>query len=242
VAIWSFDRFLRIVRLIYGNFRVKFSVKILKCTDSVVSYSAEANVIKIEVTPAHSMIRPRPGQHYFIYKPFSLTGWQNHPFTLGHWGRESANTLLPPQVRGNIADSKEVKVSEDALSSVTELSCSTTPSIRESQAGILTFWIRPFDGWTKQIRDQCLKAEDNQTKMRLLIEGPYGHNAGLDSLESLLIIVGGTGFAAGMPHIDEYLHSSKKAQTGNYNGSRTRASSTCLDLSKCSIYRRCMQK
>jgi hypothetical protein len=222
VAIWSFDRFLRIVRLVYGNFRVKFSGKILECTDSVVSYSAEANVIKIEVTPAHSMIRPKPGQHHFIYKPFSLTGWENHPFTLGHWERESANTLLPLQVRGHIADSKEVRVSEYEISPVTELSCSTTSSIRDSQAGKLIFWVKPFDGWTKQIRGQCLKAENNRTKMRLLIEGPYGHNAGLDSFESVLIIVGGTGFAAGMPYIDEYLHNSKTALMGNDNGSRTR--------------------
>jgi NAD(P)H-flavin reductase len=181
-------------------------------------------VIKIEVTPAHRLMRPKPGQHYFIYKPLSLKGWENHPFTLGHWDRELPHTLPQMQDQVTGVDSKEIKVSESLTSPVTEASSSTAPSITDAHhPGRLTFWIRPFDGWTKQIRDQCLKAEHNRTKMRLLIEGPYGHNAHLEMFESALIVVGGTGFSAGMPYIEEYLHCSKtSALAGNKHAVRTR--------------------
>jgi ferric-chelate reductase len=140
---------LRIVRLAYGNFKVKFSGNILKCTDSLVSYNKEANVIKIEITPAHRLMRPRPGQHYFIYKPLSLKGWENHPFTLGHWDRDSSTALpqMSDQVTG--VDSKEIKVSESPTSPITEASSLAAPSITDAhRPGRLTFWIRPFDGWT----------------------------------------------------------------------------------------------
>jgi ferric-chelate reductase len=52
--------------------------------------------------------------------------------------------------------------------------------------------------------------------MRFLTEGPYGHNAHSEMFESVLIIVGGTGFSARMPYIEEYLRRSKTSATSGH--------------------------
>ena len=75
VAIWGFDRFLRVVRLIYCNFRMTLSTKMISLTKSVVTYNQEADVVKVVLTPGNTLLKPRAGQHYFLYQPFSWKGW-----------------------------------------------------------------------------------------------------------------------------------------------------------------------
>ncbi|GAM82395.1 hypothetical protein ANO11243_003740 [Dothideomycetidae sp. 11243] len=166
VGIWAFDRLLRLIRLGLCNARALFRGAEL----ATVSYSRSSDVIRLEI-PAASMISPGPGQYYHLYQPFSLRGWENHPFTLGAWS--TAN--MSPDSPRSMEDSKEAKS--------------------------MIFWIRPCDGWTRRLREHCLRYESLTMQIRLLSEGPYGHRAPLEIHDMVVFIVGGTGISAAASYL-----------------------------------------
>ena len=62
VAIWVFDRFLRLARLTYCNVRVLSGGQLVSMTRSTATYDEAADVVKLVVSPARPLLRPRPGQ------------------------------------------------------------------------------------------------------------------------------------------------------------------------------------
>lgn len=68
----------------------------------------------------------------------------------------------------------------------------------------MTFYVRPYNGWTKLLRDRCIKADDTIHPL-LFLEGPYGHTAPLHTFDTVLSIAGGTGIAATLPYIFDYV-------------------------------------
>ncbi|RMD42101.1 hypothetical protein DV735_g3031, partial [Chaetothyriales sp. CBS 134920] len=69
----------------------------------------------------------------------------------------------------------------------------------------LTFFVRPFDGWTKRLRDQCLKSATGTITPHIFIEGPYGEHSPLHAFENVVFIVGGSGIAGALPYLQEHL-------------------------------------
>lgn len=136
--------------------------------------------MRIEVTPAASfsslLYGPAPGQFYYLYQPFTMKGWENHPFTLGAY------------IKG------ESSKSPDAQS-------------HENTSDKLIFYVRPYDGWTRQVRDNCRKATEKGGVIHpsLIVEGPYGHGLPLHHFDTQLFIVGGTGIASAVPYIQDYM-------------------------------------
>lgn len=198
VAFWCADRFLRIVRAIYCNFHVGFSGRIIKTTSATVSYNRGSDVVRMDVVPGSKTLKPAPGQYYHLYQPFTLKGWENHPFTLASY-----------------SDSKETLDFTSSMSPVDE--SSKTPNVAveasSSPSTTLTFFIRPYDGWTKSLRDSCLKSATNVIHPQILLEGPYGHHDSLTNFEEVLLIVGGTGIASAIPRVLQHIQDSNKSQT-----------------------------
>ncbi|KJR86002.1 FRE family ferric-chelate reductase [Sporothrix schenckii 1099-18] len=92
--LWGFDRFLRLVRQAYVNLHVRSRSRNrvgsrLQTTKATVTYNEAANLLVVDVVPGNARLFPGPGQHYFLYQPLRLFGWENHPFTLGHWHRDT---------------------------------------------------------------------------------------------------------------------------------------------------------
>ncbi|RAL11189.1 ferric reductase family protein [Aspergillus homomorphus CBS 101889] len=179
VAIWGFDRTVRYLRVIYCNWHVHFGTGFIKSSSATVSYSPASDLVRIEITPAANSLTPAPGQHYYLYQPLTLRGWENHPFTLGCYRLTETETKL-------------------------------------------IFYIRPYDGWTRRLRDQCRKSGDKNLTIapQLLLEGPYGHHAPLHTFDTLLLVVGGTGIAAAVPYIID--HVSRLAAAGGKTTRTTR--------------------
>ncbi|KAL1855242.1 hypothetical protein VTK73DRAFT_8589 [Phialemonium thermophilum] len=86
VAIWGFDRVVRLVRLAYCNVHVSRNkgTKVYY-TRSSVSYDGVGDMMRIQLRLAGNLVKPHVGQHYFLYQPFRWTGYENHPFTLAYW-------------------------------------------------------------------------------------------------------------------------------------------------------------
>lgn len=220
VAIWSTDRLLRIVRIIYCNFQATFSKHVIRTTNTVATYNKESDVIRLEVEPAHSLIEPSPGQFFYLYQPLSWTGYENHPFTLGAYN-------LPIGGFGGAtsssADDNDMKQVESAGSSFDSDDCSrpysgslngfVQPARNRDTKRTLVFWVRPYDGWTKRLRDSCLRSASGICHPKLLLEGPYGHTELLHTYDNVLLIAGGTGIASAVPYILDHMARSKTSNT-----------------------------
>ncbi|KAJ5731202.1 uncharacterized protein N7483_005710 [Penicillium malachiteum] len=205
VAIWCFDRFLRLVRLVYCNFSV-FSGK-AKTTNASVMYSSASDVIRIDLQPTASSLKGRPGQFYYLYQPYTLRGWENHPFTLGAFtnGFEDSSPNTPEIVKKKVTTTTTAQLSDSSDDAV------KLKSYRSSSlSNTLTFWIRPYDGWTKRLRNECIKG-GGVCYPKILIEGPYGHTQMLHTYDSITMIMGGTGIACAVPYVQDFLGKSKIA-------------------------------
>ncbi|KAL5051324.1 hypothetical protein BDW71DRAFT_170785 [Aspergillus fruticulosus] len=235
VGIWAFDRGLRIIRLIYCNIHVRFrqgSRNRIQITTSTATYDRAADLITLEVIPGSGAeIRPCPGQYYFLYQPFRLTGWESHPFTLGRWeyivkaGRSASGSgqSTPRVIKGDeTVDVSQIPLLADSSSSdgAASASSSANESSELEMTLKLTFWIRPYDGWTRQLRDKCLRSPDLSTKSTILLEGPYGHEFPLWSYDSVLLLAGGTGIASAVPYIQDHnARSGSRKESGSGFGS-----------------------
>jgi ferric-chelate reductase len=176
-------------------------------------YDEATDVVRLEVTPGIPSLQPSPGQYYYLYQPFRFTGWESHPFTIGAWSYDIDQTsLVPTPKRKSIKahDVSHVPLLAGGASDQDYQGNSEGGS--SGQEGLLklkmTFWVRPYDGWTKQLRQQCLSSPDKSSEATILLEGPYGKTFPLWRYESVLIIVGGTGIASAVPYIQDHLRRS----------------------------------
>ncbi|KAJ9212356.1 hypothetical protein DTO166G4_5987 [Paecilomyces variotii] len=182
VIVWLLDRFARIVRLAYCNIHVRLSRNFIMRTRGRVSYNKASDMVRLEVAAGNPKLEPKPGEHYYIYQPLKWRGYESHPFTLGAW----------------TTDNNEIETEESSLTFGSGESF--LPARRK-----LVFWIRPFDGWTKRLRDECLRSPGCRLESTFLIEGPYGHTSPTRHYENVIFIAGGSGVAGVLPYIEEHI-------------------------------------
>jgi ferric-chelate reductase len=189
------------------------------------TYDEAADVIRLEVTPGISGLQVRPGDYYFLYQPFRFTGWENHPFTVGAWSYDVDPLGVSLDISGkprNSLDNSQRPLLAESFPDRESMS-SRKGRLKGSSISRLTFWIRPYDGWTRQLRQQCLCAPNQPVHTTILLEGPYGHSYPLWRYESVLMIVGGTGIAAAVPYLQDYLQrSANRWSSTSEEKSRTR--------------------
>lgn len=232
VAIWLFDRFARVVRVAYCNLHVKLS-SAPTTTSTTATYDKDSDLIRMEVIPGSQMLKPGPGQHYYLYQPSKWRCWENHPFTLGAWYAPDhpSETLLassPPCDQHGKGLDKEVGVvgtvpASQESSTAASLSSQEGRGERSVAQNTLIFFVRPFSSWTMRLRDECLKSPSGTIKPRVLIEGPYGERSPLHTYENVVFIVGGTGVSGALPYLQEHASRTKAQAAGaSKNGTRTR--------------------
>jgi ferric-chelate reductase len=189
------------------------------------TYDEAADVIRLEITPGISGLQVRPGDYYFLYQPFRFTGWENHPFTVGAWSYDVDPLGAPLNNYGkpwNSLDNAQLPLLSESFPDQ-ESWDARKAQFQGSSTPRLIFWIRPYDGWTRQLRRQCLRAPNQPVHTTILLEGPYGHSHPLWRYESLLMIVGGTGIAAAVPYLQDHLQRSANHCSSTSEGkSRTR--------------------
>lgn len=259
VAVWCFDRLMRIIRLVACNLHVRYSGSPFHTAATMASYDEKSDVIHVHIeTAGLGLFRPVPGQHCFIYQPGSLKFWESHPFTIGAW-----NTVIPVCPSGdnplsarssgsdttivvageNPESPTPIEKSDDEKSDlersdteksalkkndpektgILDMMARTKSSRRESSdknavsipahTKTLCFWIRPYDGWTKRLRDQCKASPTGVIQPRLLMEGPYGTSKHIHSFDSVLFVAGGTGISSIIPYIKDHMYRSSKGET-----------------------------
>ncbi|KAF7192344.1 Ferric/cupric reductase transmembrane component B [Pseudocercospora fuligena] len=203
IAIWILDRLLRIARLCYIHLgRTNSSSK-----PATISGRQGSELLRIEVTDLLPPLEvPVAGQHYFLYEPGRLKGYESHPFTLCSWFEETAEV-------GQANDKAlEASIRETASDEVAQRQfVASRPSVVTKNVRH-TFLIRPQDGFTRHLQNR-LSAPSPHTRvegdesivvtrpLRLLLEGPYGHRPALAHLKSIVIFIGGSGITAAISQI-----------------------------------------
>jgi predicted ferric reductase len=201
VTVWVLDRALRLSRFISCNIQVSLGKQVIYRTHTTASYSKESDVIRLDVQTNSFLTQPAAGQFYYLYQPTTWQGYENHPFTLGAWSSrqftidEAGSSLLQQSNTQHGFDQSESRA--------------THPFRPQT----LTFWIRPYDGWTKRLRDECLLSPILVITPNILLEGPYGHHRPISSFDSVLLIAGGTGIASAVPYVLEHISLSESDKT-----------------------------
>ncbi|KAL1305804.1 hypothetical protein AAFC00_003967 [Neodothiora populina] len=253
VALWSFDRLVRLLRIAYCNIHIN-KTSLIKMSNAIASYNAEEDVIRLDVYPAFNaaaskgLMGPKGGQYYHIYQPFAWKGWENHTFTLAGWSYvheaeqrmhlSSASSSSDDMERGVVGSNQHgspmLSSADEKMPRQSTAATETSNDDENRERGQLklTFWIRPYDGWTRRIRDSCLSASAQSasasTHLKLLLEGPYTKHSPLASFDSVIFITGGTGISAALAYITEL--SEHQEQQRQY-GKTTRTQKVQLHMS-----------
>lgn len=189
--------------MVYCNLHIKLSGK-PQATKAVAAYRPDSDLIRLDIFPGSKFLTPKPNQHYFLYQYNSWKGWENHPFSLASWSSANTSTILTGNTAVEDISMPEAKsqtqtsVSQASASSPMSSSSTSLDNTSHHASGTmqkLTFLIRPSTGWTKRLRDACLKQSNLSLQTHILLEGPYGHTVPLNKYEDVLFITGGTGIA-----------------------------------------------
>jgi NAD(P)H-flavin reductase len=187
VAIWAFDRFMRLARTIYLGLIPRF----FKGIKATATYDDAAEIIRLDVTDLLSNKTITPGYYYYLYAPGDIQGYQSHPFTLCSWRRAISSSTQSSPITTTKEDDKHILPTSSSSSS-----SSSTSDIVHS------LLIRPYRGFTGRLQQKLQSSPDANasTKLTVFLEGPYGNAVDLRSFSDVLIIVGGSGITAAISH------------------------------------------
>ncbi|CAL8576368.1 hypothetical protein XPA_002254 [Xanthoria parietina] len=171
ILLWAAERFIRVATLIYRSF------------------GRGGSKAELELLPGDAcrvtlkMARPwvfRPGQYAFITVP-SVGLWTSHPFSIA-WSNNSAEEKNQDSEKGYQI------TPEDILSTSQE---KTTMSLI----------IRRRAGFTDKLFEKAERSPSGITTVSVLVEGPYGGHASLQSYGTVMIFAGGVGITHQVPFI-----------------------------------------
>ncbi|KAF4463950.1 ferric reductase Fre2p [Fusarium albosuccineum] len=198
ISIWSFDRFLRIVRVSKHGVKRAYVTRV------------DDEYIRVDVPGVDCH-----GYCYAYFPTVSWRMWENHPFSVV--GCNPGHPRADPPSASH-SDSEEpslsspVSVGDPAAKEAGFISRTRTIATRNGQHGI-TFFVRPHSGFTKLLA----KKAGVEAGIPVLIEGTYGHEgktylqgneghfAPTPEYPNILCIAGGVGVTAVLPALNSSL-------------------------------------
>lgn len=184
IAIWASDYFFRVVRIVWLNTNAFLG----KDNRAIASYSEETGMIRLQIHASGTHSHQSPGTYYYLHF-VSWRIWENHPFSLA--GSSAAESNPPTVVESPDGEKRTMVVASQ-------------PETTELLGGqsYKTFMIRPHKGFTRRLRDSIIKADTSGiSRMRVVLEGPYGTAANINGFNEILFIAGGSGITAILPYI-----------------------------------------
>ncbi|UKZ58305.1 hypothetical protein TrVGV298_012173 [Trichoderma virens] len=194
--IWVFDRLMRLLRIIIYN-PGHWS------TTALGSYSDSANIIRLTIPIDNALYKIRSGSYFYLTVLNDTRFWESHPFTVASTSGEL------PQKAEFWDGEEEPLLTSTTITTEIELECITTlPKKR-----YMTFLIRPYDGFTKRLRDMLVDEQSIPKPLRVLVDGPYGHTQRLHQYRQVVFIAGGSGVVVALSYLSSLCDEMKALTT-----------------------------
>lgn len=199
VAMWSFDRALRLGRVLYHSLLPN-----AKGIKALASYVPESDIIRLDVSKFFPRGEPSAvGAYYYVYEPGRIRGYESHPFTLCSWNRTSSGS--------NVMRTPTTSVGKEFQIAATDVEDGSPPSPAPStsQETSHSFLIQPQHGFTQELRQKISSQEEIKAyPLTVLLEGPYGEQFPLERHSDVLMIIGGSGITAAVSRAYDLLSKS----------------------------------
>ena len=180
IYIWAIDRLMRFFRII------AFNPKSWRANASAVY--TDANILRLTVPLDKAVYTVKPGTHYYLTVLDDTYCWQSHPFTVAFVSSQDP-------FGKSLGEQVPLLDSEEDLEAADEVDGALHP---ESSRKTMTFLIRPYDGFSRRLRD-LVGLEP--VPLRILVDGPYGHSQRFDDYDHVLFIVGGSGVVTALSYL-----------------------------------------
>jgi NAD(P)H-flavin reductase len=195
IAIWSFDRFLRLARVTYLGLIPRFA----KGKKVTAIYDPSADIIRLDVTALLPNKTIKPGEYYYLYAACGIKSYQSHPFTLCSWHKPTT-TIESSQTSHSPTTEKDAKKPQPTTLSASPSPSNSTPTPKTNH----TLLIRPHTGFTASLKSRLTPSPRD---ISVLLEGPYGHSIDLRPFTDVLFLVGGSGITAAISQLTSLLPS-----------------------------------
>lgn len=181
VAVWFFDRLVRVIRMISNGAR--------RATVTDIG----PNHVRVEIPGIR--FSGKPGYHGYVYFPtlVSWKPWENHPFSVN-------STALLRTFRSRQVSRDNSLAEESATGKfTTQVETTSTSSDLGTTAGI-TLYIRKSTGMTRLLKQHA--------SLLSLLEGPYPNNppSGVLNTDRLLLIGGGIGITGLLAFVNSHVN------------------------------------
>lgn len=77
----------------------------------------------------------------------------------------------------------------------------------------MTFLIRPYNGFTRRLRDLVSERQPGPVPLRVLVQGPYGHSRPFHRYRDLVFIVGGSGVVTALSYLQLFIGAVRRPRT-----------------------------
>ncbi|KAK2598932.1 hypothetical protein QQS21_005610 [Conoideocrella luteorostrata] len=183
VFIWLFDRVLRACRIVAFN---PFSWG----TDSFAVYHNTSNVVQLSIpVESNSAYLARPGTYYYIMVLDDTCCWESHPFTV-------ASVPVSPQSPDETYSEMSPLLHDPHDMANSEPGSRRAPAMK-LRNNCMTFLIRPYNDFTRRLKELAISSG----RMRVLVDGPYGHAHPLHHYDRVVFVVGGSGIVTPMSYL-----------------------------------------
>jgi NAD(P)H-flavin reductase len=200
IAIWSFDRFLRLARVTYLGLIPRFA----KGKKATATYDPSADIIRLDVTALLPNKTIKPGEYYYLYAACGIKSYQSHPFTLCSW-QKPTTTIESSQTSPSPTTEEDAKKPQPTTLSTSPSPSNSTPAPKTNH----TLLIRPHTGFTASLKAKA-RLSASPKDITVLLEGPYGPSLDLHPFTDVLFFVGGSGITAAISHLTCLLPSRRK--------------------------------
>ncbi|GAA6004107.1 hypothetical protein JCM10207_002429 [Rhodosporidiobolus poonsookiae] len=213
IALWGFDRFVRWARLTYLNFSLGTKHGGIKRSPLAAEgyLTTCGDFVRLRITMARPWPKQvgGPGSYVFISSP-SLRIWENHPFTIT-WptGMPEVGPSTPCSGSGSSTpttpdEKKGFPFGSGSSASLDGTTGWSDQSAAENSASF-ELVLKKYSGFTSRLAKAVSKEGKlgAAEKVKILVEGPYGENVKLSTVDKVLLVAGGSGVAASTAHLAE---------------------------------------
>ncbi len=148
-------------------------------------------MIRLQVHASGTHARQSPGTYYYLHFG-GWRIWEHHPFSLAGSSAGEEGVAHATAVESGDGEKRTGVVSSQPASSQELL----------GGQSYKTFMIRPRKGFTGRLRDSLIKQDTaGISRLRVVLEGPYGTGANIAGFNEILFIAGGSGITAILPYV-----------------------------------------